>query len=306
MEDKRRIIIDTDPGIDDAVALAIALFDDTVEVKLISTVAGNVSIEKVTKNTLQLLTYFEKKIPVAAGSARPLIADPIDASGVHGETGMGKFNFPAADDSVLLDNHAVIKMAKVLNAAEKTTIVAIGPLTNIALLLRLYPELSSRIEEVILMGGAIGRGNSGVYSEFNINADPEAARIVFQSGLKITVIPLEIGMKALIYPEDSEKIRGMNKTGELFYQLFSQYRGGSFKTGLKMYDSGAVAFLLEPSLFTTEQYYIGIELSGEMTRGATLVDIRGYLHKEANVTIATDIDVDRFKDWFLNSIEKCI
>lgn len=303
---KRKIIIDTDPGIDDAVAIAIALFSEELDVQLFTTVAGNVSIEKVTKNLLKLLPFYGKKVPVAVGASRPLIREAIDASGVHGKTGMDGYDFPEEDHSLLLEETAVQAMARVLTeSTEKITLVPIGPLTNIAILLREYPEVADKIDEIVLMGGSVGRGNAGVYSEFNIKVDPEAAKIVFESGLPIVMCGLDVGLKALVYPEDSEIIKDMNPVGNMFYSLFKAYRGGSFKTGLKMYDSCAVAYLLKPEMFEVEETFVGIETQGTYTSGATVVDLKGYCNQPANAKVTVDVDADVFKEWFLDAISKC-
>lgn len=303
---KRKIIIDTDPGIDDAVAIAIALFSEELDVQLFTTVAGNVSIEKVTKNLLKLLPFYGKKVPVAVGASRPLIREAIDASGVHGKTGMDGYDFPEEDHSLLLEETAVQAMARVLTeSTEKITLVPIGPLTNIAILLREYPEVADKIDEIVLMGGSVGRGNAGVYSEFNIKVDPEAAKIVFESGLPIVMCGLDVGLKALVYPEDSEIIKDMNPVGNMFYSLFKAYRGGSFKTGLKMYDSCAVAYLLKPEMFEVEETFVGIETQGTYTSGATVVDLKGYCNQPANAKVTVDVDANVFKEWFLDAISKC-
>ena len=180
---KRPIIIDTDPGIDDAVAIAVALFNEQLNVKLITTVAGNVGLDKVTYNAMRLLKYLGKEeIPVAAGAHKPLLRDVIDASGIHGKTGMEGFDFEEPDMTKLLKDSAIDVMKKVLLSSEENiTLVSIGPLTNIALLIATYPEVIEKIEEIVLMGGSTGRGNCGVMSEFNFHADPEAAKMVFQS-----------------------------------------------------------------------------------------------------------------------------
>ncbi|WP_159640097.1 ribonucleoside hydrolase RihC [Erysipelothrix anatis] len=302
---KRKVIIDTDPGIDDAVAIAIALFDETLDVSLITTVAGNVSIEKTTNNLLKLLSFYKKPIPVAIGAGRPLLREPRDASGVHGASGMDGYDFPEPQHDLVLDKSAVEAMYETLMANDKTVLLPIGPLTNIAMLIREYPQVIDRIDEIVLMGGSMGRGNFGVYSEFNIAVDPEAAKIVFESGIKLTMVGLDVGLKALVYPEDSEVIKDMNPIGHMFYSLFKQYRGGSFGTGLKMYDACAVAYLLKPELFETVTTHVAIETVGEMTAGATLVDLRGYLGKEANATVTSDVDADAFKTWFMDAIRKC-
>ncbi len=304
---KRPIIIDTDPGIDDALAIAIALFSEELDVKLITTVAGNVGLDKVTLNALRLLKYFEREdVPVAMGAAEPLIRPYEDASSVHGKTGMEGFEFPEPTQKVLPEN-AVNAMRRVLlSSDEPITLLPIGPLTNIALLLKTYPEVKSKIQEIVLMGGSASRGNKGVMSEFNIVSDPEAAYIVFHSGLKITMVGLDVGLKALVLPEDSEAIRKMNKTGEMAYCLFKKYRGGSFNTGLKMYDSSAVAYLLRPDLFETVETYVDVELAGSMTAGCTLVDLKGYLGQPNNATVCMDIDAQGFRTWFVDSIRRCI
>ncbi|MBR3118642.1 MULTISPECIES: ribonucleoside hydrolase RihC [Oceanobacillus] len=303
---KKPIIIDTDPGIDDAVALAIALFSEELDVRLITTVNGNVSLEKVTYNMLRLLKFFDKEIPVAKGASTPLIVDPVDASDIHGETGMDGYNFEEPDESLLLDEHAVNAMYKeIMSSKEKITLLPIGPLTNIALLFKLYPEVKENIAEIILMGGSTGRGNASVMAEFNIYADPEAAKIVFSSGLPIVMAGLDVGMKALVYPEDSEVLKGMNDTGNMIYHLFKKYRGGSFNSGLKMYDSCAVAYLLKPDLFTTVDTYVDVELNGGLTKGATIVDLKGYMKQESNVKVCVDINAPAFKKWLMENLRKC-
>lgn len=304
---KRPIIIDTDPGIDDALAIAIALFSDELDVKLITTVAGNVGLDKVTYNALRLLKFFEREdIPVAMGADCPLIRPYEDASNVHGKSGMEGFDFEEPTIGAIKEN-AVDAMRKVImESDEPVTLVPIAPLTNIALLLKTYPEVKKNIREIVMMGGSASRGNKGVMSEFNVALDPEAAYMVFHSGVKLTMVGLDVGLKALVLPQDSERIKDMNKTGAMAYCLFKKYRGGSFNTGLKMYDSSAIAYLLAPEMFTAEETYLDVELAGSMTAGCTVVDLKGYLHQDANATVCLDIDQDAFRKWFVDSIQKCI
>jgi non-specific riboncleoside hydrolase len=303
---KRPIIIDTDPGIDDALAIAIALYSDELDVKLITTVAGNVGIDKTTYNALRLLKFFDKEnIPVAVGADMPLIRPYEDASSVHGKSGMEGYDFEEPTGTPIQEN-AVSAMRKViLDSKEPITIVAIGPLTNIALLMKVYPEVKQNIKEVVMMGGSASRGNMGVMSEYNVGVDPEAAYILFHSGLDITMVGLDVGIKALVLPEDSEEIKTMNKTGEMAYSLFKKYRGGSFNTGLKMYDSTAIAYLLAPEIYEIVETYIDVELAGSMTSGCTLVDLKGYLKQPNNAKVCMDIDQDKFRRWFKEAIRKC-
>lgn len=303
---RRPIIIDTDPGIDDAVAIAIALYSDELDVRLITTVAGNVGLDKVTYNALRLLKFFKKEIPVAAGAAVPLIRPLSDASDVHGLSGMEGFDFEETDDHLLLKENAVNAMRRVILESETPiTLVPIGPLTNIALLFKVYPEVKQNIREIVMMGGSASRGNKGVMSEFNIAVDPEAAKIVFDSGLPIVMAGLDVGLKALVMPEDTAKLPGLGDVGRMAYSLFQKYRGGSFKTGLKMYDSCAIAYLLKPDLFQVVETHVDVELAGSMTAGCTLVDLRGYLGRPNNARVCMDIDGEAFRTWFLDSIGKC-
>lgn len=303
---KRPIIIDTDPGIDDALAIAIALFSEELEVKLITTVAGNVSLEKVTNNALRLLAFFEKDIPVAAGSSAPLIEELIDASNVHGVSGMEGFDFPEPKKSLLLKENAVNAMYRtIMESEEKVTLVPIAPLTNIALLFAMYPEVKERIQEIVMMGGSASRGNKGVMSEFNVATDPEAAKMVFASGVPLVMAGLDVGWKALVLPEDTAKLLELGEVGKMAHCLFKKYRGGSFNTGLKMYDSCAIAYLLCPQMFEVVDTYIDVELCGSMTKGCTLVDLKGYLKKAPNAKVCMDINQELFRKWFLESIGQC-
>ena len=304
--EKEKIIIDTDPGIDDAVALAIALFNESVDVKLITTVAGNVSLEKVTANALRLLTFWGKKIPVAKGAEKPLIEKFIDAAHIHGQSGMDGFDFPEPDMSLLVKEHAVNKMREVIMAEKTITLVAIGPLTNVALLFALYPEVKTHISRIVLMGGSLTRGNKGVMAEFNFATDPHAAKMVFDAGVPLVMAGLDVGWQSAILPEDTAKLLTMGKTGQMVHALLKKYRSGTFATGLRMYDACAVAYLLKPEIFKTADVFVDIELSGKLTSGCSVVDLKGYLKQTANATVCTEIDPAAFRTWFIESLAKCI
>lgn len=307
MKNKRKIIIDTDPGIDDAIAIAIALFSEELDVKLITTVAGNVNLDLVTENALRLLTFFGKNVPIAKGASEPLIQKFDDAKSVHGATGMDGYDFGISNRSNLLQEHAINAMRRTIMESDTSiTIVAIGPMTNVALLLKVYPEVKEKIDEIVFMGGSLTRGNKTVMGEFNIASDPEAAKIVFSSGVNLVMAGLDMGLKALVYPEDSEQIKTFGKTGDMMYCLFQKYRGGSFKTGLKMYDSCAIAYLLCPEMYELKDTFIDVETNSSLTLGCTIVDLKGYLKKSPNARVCVDINQDIFKQWFMSSIKKCI
>ena len=244
---------------------------------------------------------------MAKGAAAPLILPLLDASSIHGKSGMEGFDFEEPDDHLLLPEHAVNAMRRVImESPEPVTLVPIAPLTNIALLLRLYPEVKKNIREIVMMGGSATRGNKGVMSEFNVATDPEAAKIVFDSGLPLVMAGLDVGWKALVLPEDSARLPQMGEVGRMAYCLFQKYRGGSMKTGLKMYDSCAIAYLLKPEMYQMEETFVDIELEGGMTKDCTVVDLKGYLGKPANAKVCMDIDQSMFRTWFLERSGRCI
>ncbi|HFE2326948.1 nucleoside hydrolase [Enterococcus faecium] len=302
---KKSVIISTDPGIDDAVALALALFSENLDVKLICPIFGNVGLEYTKLNVEKLLTLYKKNPRVVLGSAHPLLKNVINASNVHGKTGMDGYLFPEPTIHCEQSLTAVSAMHETITQEEnKTTIVGIGPLTDIALYIHLYPHDLDKIEEIVVMGGSLGRGNYGVLSEFNFAADPEAAKIIFDSGLPIRVAPMEVGRQAKIMPEVSKKIKDFGIIGNMFYQLFSKYRSGSFETGLNMYDSLAVGLILNPDMFETVKTRVEIETVGKLTTGASLIDLNGYLNLPANAEVATHVDPNKFEKWFVASIAK--
>ncbi|EHO50234.1 putative cytidine/uridine-specific hydrolase [Lentilactobacillus kisonensis F0435] len=302
---KKPVIISTDPGIDDAVAIAIATSNETLDVKLIVPISGNVSLAKTTLNTQKLLTFFNKPIRVVPGSNKPLLRPAKDASGVHGKTGMDGYPFPEIKIPVDNKTLAATAMHQVISeSTEPVTLVGIGPLTDIALFIHQYPDDLKKVGEIVLMGGSLGRGNFGVLSEFNFGTDPEAAKIVFTSGAQIRVAPMEVGRQAKIMPETSNKIKTLGSVGDMFYKLFSKYRGGSFNKGLNMYDALAIALVIKPELFEQVETHVEIETTGRYTAGASLMDLKGYLGMPNNARVATNVDTKQFEDWFVKEIAK--
>ena len=230
------LIIDTDPGIDDAAAITLLVDEPAFDIKLIASVSGNVGIGHTTNNALKLLTFLGRRIPVARGAAAPLMRDNRFATEAHGKSGMGSFEFPEPDDSLLTEDNAVLEERKVLmESTEPVTILTLGPLTNIALLLATFPEVKSHIERIVSMGGSTERGNIGVYGEFNISVDPEAAKMVFRSGLPITMVGLDIGRKAHLIPNDLDDLEAAGEVGKMVGSLFRSYDGGHIEEGIKMY-----------------------------------------------------------------------
>lgn len=301
---KRPVILSTDPGIDDAVAIALALFSEELEVKLICPIFGNVSLEHTKANTEKLLTLYQKTPRVVLGSSRPLLREAINASEIHGESGMDGYEFPEATIFADESQTAVEAMHEVVNEAEKTTLVGIGPLTDIALFIHLYPQDLAKIDRIVVMGGSLGRGNYGVLSEFNFAADPEAAKIVFNSGIPIQVAPLEVGNQAKIMPEITNRLKSMGEIGEMIYQLFSKYRSGSVDAGLNMYDALAIALIVKPEIFELVSTRVEIEATASLTYGASLIDLNNYLDLPANAEVAVNVEASRFEQWFIDSLAK--
>lgn len=298
------IILDTDPGIDDAAAIALALKHPKIDLRLITTVVGNVDVEKTTNNALKLVQFFESDVPVAKGASKPLIREFEDASYAHGETGMDGFDFPELTIEAL-DIHAVEAMKKVLEeSTEKITLVAIGAFTNIALLIKMYPELLNRIKEIIIMGGSLIGGNTQSAAEFNVYADPHAAKIVFDAGLPLTMIGLDVTGETLLQKEIVMQIKDANKTGKMFYELFNHYRGGSIDSGLRMHDACVIYYLLHRDRTVTEEYHIDIALDGP-AMGATVADIRdAYYPGERNCVVGKKFDLNHFNNWFLKTMTR--
>ncbi|RCZ60763.1 ribonucleoside hydrolase RihC, partial [Escherichia coli] len=215
------IFLDTDPGIDDAVAIAAAIFAPELDLQLMTTVAGNVSVEKTTRNALQLLHFWNAEIPLAQGAAVPLVRAPRDAASVHGESGMAGYDFVEHNRKPLgIPAFLAIRDA-LMRAPEPVTLVAIGPLTNIALLLSQCPECKPYIRRLVIMGGSAGRGNCTPNAEFNIAADPEAAACVFRSGIEIVMCGLDVTNQAILTPDYLSTLPQLNRTGKMLHALFS-------------------------------------------------------------------------------------
>ncbi|WP_152392033.1 ribonucleoside hydrolase RihC [Paenibacillus guangzhouensis] len=298
------IIIDTDPGIDDAVAIGVALYHEALDVKLLTTIAGNVSVDKTTNNALKLVEFFGTGTPVAKGAGQPLCIPYEDASDIHGESGMDGYEFPEPKKNIHPE-HAVNAIREtIMNSEEKVTLVPIGPLTNIALFLALYPECKSRIERIVLMGGSASAGNHSPTAEYNIFADPEAAKMVFASGLDITMVGLDVTSHATLTPDNVVAIRDLNETGKMLYSMFQHYRGGSLKTGLKMHDLCAIAYIVKPELFKTQKCFVDVETAGTYTAGTTIVDLKNRYQKEPNATVCLGIDVEAFRAWAIECLAK--
>jgi inosine-uridine nucleoside N-ribohydrolase len=301
------VILDCDPGHDDAIALLLALASPELRLLGVTTVSGNQTLEKTTANAIRVLDHSDRlDIPVAAGADRPLVRERHVAAEVHGETGLDGPDLPPASRPPE-PAHAIDWIAMTLNASpHPVTLVPTGPLTNIALFLARYPELRDRVERIVLMGGAIGEGNTTPSAEFNIWADPEAAHRVFTSGLDVTMVGLDVTHRALLQPVDVERLRGASKAGKLVADLFEFYSGFHRRhygwEGAPVHDAVAMAHVIDASLLSTEHVGVVVDTGPELSRGRTHVDLRGTTGWEHNCHAAVDIDSERFRELLITRI----
>ena len=292
------IILDCDPGHDDAIALLLALASPEVSLLGVTTVSGNQTLDKTTANAIRVLDHVGRgDVPVAAGAARPLIRARHVAAEVHGETGLDGPDLPPPAREPE-PTHAIDWIAHALEAsAEPVTLVPTGPLTNVALFLTRYPELAAKVERVVLMGGAFGEGNTTPAAEFNIWADPEAAHLVFTSGLHLTMVGLDVTHKALITPAHIARLAEAGVAGKLVADLFSFYARFHAREygwdGAPVHDAVAMAHVIDPTLLETAHRGVVVDIGPELSRGRTHVDLRGRTW-EPNCHVAVDIDAERF------------
>ena len=305
------VIMDCDPGHDDAIALILAHASDLIDIQAVTTVAGNQTVEKTTLNALKILSFIGAEVPVAKGAAKPLLRNLIIAPEVHGDSGLDGPDIPEPTLNTVKES-AIELIAKTLkNSDKKVTLVPTAALTNIAHFLITYPELKDKIERISLMGGSCFGGNWTPSAEFNILVDPEAADIVFKSGIPITMSGLDVTHKAIITLDDCERFRQIgNKTGVLVAELldhFVKFHIDNFDfEGSPLHDPCAVAWLINPLLFKSRMCHVDIETQGKFTTGATVVDYWNVLKKDKNVEVLFDIDRKGFVELLAENIEKLI
>jgi pyrimidine-specific ribonucleoside hydrolase len=302
-------VLDCDPGHDDAVAILLAAASPELDLRAITTVAGNGTLDRTSLNARRVAALIDLDVPIAAGAAGPLHGELVTAPDVHGKTALDGRALP--DPRAELDPRpAVDLLADVLaSASDPVTVVATGPLTNVALLLRRGPEARERIAEIVLMGGSTLRGNVTPAAEFNIYVDPEAADEVFTSGLPIRMVGLDLTHQALATEEVRARMRGLGtELGRIaaeWMEFFSgTYRAVHRLPGSPLHDPCAVAWLAHPDLITGAETFVAIELDGRWTRGATVVDLNDRLGQAPNATVGLELDVERFWDLVLDALRR--
>jgi purine nucleosidase len=306
----RKIIIDCDPGIDDALALVYAHGHPGLALAGLTTVAGNVSLDKTTANALRIRDFLGMTgVPVVAGSPGPLLRSAIDARDVHGESGLGQVQLPDPVTGPDPGHGADFIIDQVRAAPGEITLIAVGPLTNIALAVRRYPALTTEVSDFVIMGGSSGRGNVTPAAEFNIAADPEAAAIVFGAGWTVTMVGLDVTLQARADTGIRKRLATLGKLADdLMLPVIAGYRapstppggGGRAPDGPAVHDVCAVAHVAEPGLLSFTPAQVQVETTGRLTAGMTVTDFAAPA-QQWNALVATGIDVPRFWDTALDS-----
>ena len=296
---KEKIILDCDPGHDDAVAIMLAAINPKIELLGITVVAGNQKLEKTVNNALKVCNHLNLNVPVYSGMSRPMIREQLIADDIHGETGLDGPKFEEL--KIKAENkHAVnFIIDTLMNSDEKITLVPTGPLTNIGMAIRFEPKIIEKINRIVLMGGSYQLGNMTPAAEFNILADPDAAHIVFSSGVKIVMMGLDLTRQASATKEVVEKIKSLNnKASKLFVDLMEFFAASQKNvfgwSAPPVHDPTTIAYIIDPECIEVKPMFCEIELWSERSYGRTLCDYFGILKKEPNVDVAVKLDFDRF------------
>jgi purine nucleosidase len=293
-----KMLLDCDPGLDDALALLLAHGDPNIDLVAVTTVGGNVSVEKTTRNALELREYLGfPEVPVAAGAGEPLKGDTKNAEYVHGEGGLGNVTLPAATISASGQHAVDLILETVHSAPGEIHLVATGPLTNVALALARDPQLVDLVASFTIMGGSYTRGNATPAAEFNIYADPDAASAVFNAGWRVTMVGLDLTLQAIV---DEGIVDRMHQLGRLGVELVAPL--ATFWTnpldddwdGQALHDVCAVAYVARPDLFVAKPARVDVELDGTFTRGETVVDFHSV---KPNALVPMKLDVPGFWDY---------
>ena len=304
------VIIDVDTGIDDAVALILAMSAQNIDIKGVTVVAGNQILEKTLYNTLSVVDYFGcGNIPVAAGASKPLIKQLHYDAETHGDSGLGTAVLPVPQ--ICADKLDAVDFIRetLEKSEEKITLVPVGPLTNIALLLMCYPHIKEKIDKIVMMGGGAFEGNMNAVCEFNIFVDPHAAQIVFDSGVDIVMCGLDITMKSYTTMEDIKRIEATGtKAGkfcaEAFGVYYDRYVKNSRLPGCAVHDAVAIAYLMHPEWIISKRANVRIDVDAEESFGQTVCDFREERNKYMdNATVCLDIDREKFVNLLISACE---
>ncbi|HEX2142165.1 MAG TPA: nucleoside hydrolase [Candidatus Limnocylindria bacterium] len=303
----RRIVLDCDPGHDDALAILLAAAHPGLELAAITTVAGNQTLDKVTLNARRVCSVAGiAHVPIAAGCDRPLVREQLVAGSIHGTSGLDGPDWPEPGVGTD-DRHAVDLLLELSRGGSPLSVVAVGPLTNVATALDRDPGLAGRLERVVLMGGAIGLGNWTPSAEFNILADPEAAQAVFASGVPITMVPLEVTHQALATDAVLARIDALDtRVGRMAADLLrffaETYQRVFGFAAPAVHDPCAVACVIDPTIVTTRAMNVEVDTTSELSYGRTVCDVYGTTGRTPNAEVGTALDVERFWELLIGAL----
>nr|MDO8082959.1 nucleoside hydrolase [Candidatus Freyarchaeota archaeon] len=306
-----KMIYDGDPGIDDALAILLATKSEVLDLEAVTTVAGNVNLEKATKNALRILELAGRlDIPVAAGMPSPLVRELQSAEYVHGEDGLGGtyLPLPVTQDKCIGAIDLII--AKIMKTTGEITLVACGPLTNLAEVYGKQPEIGENVREIIIMGGAISvPGNITPHAEFNVHTDPESAKIIFQSDLPVTLVPLDVTLKTLLTNDNIEEIREAGTPVTDFAHRVLKYSlnfsGHKKLGGCPIHDPLAVGVAIDKGFVKTKKLYVNVVTDNIVTLGKTLASENNtgqFEDCKSKLNVCLDVDARRFVRFFIDTI----
>jgi len=307
---RKPVIIDCDTGTDDAIAIIAALYSPELDVRAFTTVAGNVGLQYTSRNTLNLVRDLGFDTPVAVGAPKPIIRETIIHSGdnTHGDTGLGNVTLPVTDAPFSEKTAVETIYDEAVAKAGALELIPVGPLTNIAQAIMVHPDLKGLIKQITFMGGAMWGGNLTTSAEFNIWADPEAAKVVLASGIPLTMVGLDVTLKAALNREDMHEIRAMGTrastiTADILAFMLERFgRGGE---DVLMHDALAVGVNINPALVTMNKYFVDCEIHGQYTSGHTFVARNTKLFDNApNCRVCEELDLQAFKNWLKDTIAR--
>ncbi|AOW74878.1 ribonucleoside hydrolase [Pediococcus acidilactici] len=303
----KKIWIDCDPGHDDALAILVALANpEQLQVLGVSTIGGNSPLENVTNNAKNLLNLLGAQVPLIKGQAGQLVKELQSAPEAHGETGMAGLEFPDNDYPILEVNLLQYMFETIMANPEKVDIVAIGPLTNIALLLKAYPEVKTRINQICLMGGGIDHGNYSPAAEFNFYVDPEAAQIVLNAGVKVVMAGLDVTEKSYVTREEIDTLQTKGPISRKIYQLLDFYNVSGRQFGFKdspLHDLCTVVYLLDPTTFTGEIQSVSVATEEGVARGMSIADTRKQPEWRNRILVLKNSNREKYVKYLMDGLE---
>jgi len=306
----KRILLDSDPGIDDALAILLALASPEIQLEGIVTVHGNGPVERTTINALSLLELAGRSdIPVARGFSLPLVQPSLLALETHGDSGLGYAKLPVPQIKPQVQHGSDFLIEQIMSSPGEYTLVAVGPLTNVAVAIRKEPRIVKALNEIIIMGGAIRHhGNSTPMAEFNVHVDPHAAHMVFHAGIPITLVPLDVTYQCILTPEDVKRLNKIDSPITKFIddatRFYIEFHDEYQKIkGCAINDPLAMALVFVPELCTYEEHFVDVDISGGVSMGNTFADFYKHYQKPANMKIALDVRARDFMELFLERME---